>query len=365
VRYRRSASLVFYWSDGRPCLENYARRSRTAAAPLVLEVLDFLDEWRSLTEIESRFEHLPKAPLRRLLSALVRGAFVQSSAARRPPRAAPDEDAWAPWNPAAGFLHFSTKDVPFVPDYEEGERDLRRHARRHPMPPAVKRYPRARFLALPPPAQGALPDLLRARRTWRRFAPRPLAEADLATLLGLTFGIQGWMPLGELGRVPLKTSPSGGARHSIEAYVLARRVRGLAPGVYHYVPDRHGLSRLRRGATPAQIESYLPSQWWYRGASAIVFMTTVVPRVTWRYDHPRAYRAVLIEAGHLCQTFLLVATWLGLAPFCSMALADSRVEKDLGIDGVTETVLYAAGVGARPPGLESGQAPKPRRGARR
>jgi hypothetical protein len=47
-----------------------------------------------------------------------------------------------------------------------------------------------------------------------------------------------------------------------------------------------------------------------------------------------------------------VATWLGLAPFCSMALADSRIERDLKIDGVSESVLYAAGVGTRPQGMD-------------
>jgi SagB-type dehydrogenase family enzyme len=77
-------------------------------------------------------------------------------------------------------------------------------------------------------------------------------------------------------------------------------------------------------------------------------MTAVFPRTQWKYESPRAYRVVLAEAGHLCQTFCLVATWLGLAPFCTMALADSRIEKDLGIDGVTESVLYAAGVGRQP-----------------
>ena len=45
---------------------------------------------------------------------------------------------------------------------------------------------------------------------------------------------------------------------------------------------------------------------------------------------------------------LRLATWLGLAPFETMALADSRIERDLGIDGVSESVLYAAGVGTRP-----------------
>jgi len=48
----------------------------------------------------------------------------------------------------------------------------------------------------------------------------------------------------------------------------------------------------------------------------------------------------------------LTGTWLGLGPFCSMALADSRLETDLRLDGITESVLYAAGVGTRPAGVE-------------
>jgi hypothetical protein len=57
---------------------------------------------------------------------------------------------------------------------------------------------------------------------------------------------------------------------------------------------------------------------------------------------------VFVEAGHQCQTFCLLATDLGLAPFCSMALADSAIETDLGIDGVSEAAIYLAGVGTRP-----------------
>jgi hypothetical protein len=58
----------------------------------------------------------------------------------------------------------------------------------------------------------------------------------------------------------------------------------------------------------------------------------------------------LIEAGHVCQTILLTATWLGLAPFSVMGLADSLIERDLGIDGIRESVLYAAGLGRPPSG---------------
>jgi SagB-type dehydrogenase family enzyme len=65
-------------------------------------------------------------------------------------------------------------------------------------------------------------------------------------------------------------------------------------------------------------------------------MTAVFRRTMWKYHHARAYRVVLLDAGHLCQTFCLVATWLGLAPFCTAALKDTLIEKDLGIDGIRE-----------------------------
>ena len=65
----------------------------------------------------------------------------------------------------------------------------------------------------------------------------------------------------------------------------------------------------------------------------------------WKYRFSRAYRGVIADAAHLYKTFCLVATYLGLAPFCTMALKDSVIEKDLGVDGIAESILYVAGVG--------------------
>jgi SagB-type dehydrogenase family enzyme len=354
--YRRSPHVVSYWSEDGLVLHNYATGLRTAGAPLAVELLDFFDRWKPVEQLRARLRRVDARTLQRAVNALERRSLLQRSDSPRPLEA--QMEAWSAWNPAAGLLHFSTKDVPYVKDFELGERQLRRQARAKAMPPALKRAPRSRLLRLPPPrADGALAESLLSRRTWRRFSRRPLDLASLGTLLGLTWKVQGWMELQGLGRVPLKTSPSGGARHPIEAYVLAARVRGLRPGLYHYAAGEHGLERIRAGAGARRIAAYLPTQWWYGRAAALVLMTAVFPRVQWRYDHPRAYRVVLAEAGHLCQTFLLVATWLGLAPFCSMALADTRIERDLGLDGVNESVLYAAGVGHRPRGATSGQRP--------
>ena len=255
--------------------------------------------------------------------------------------------SWGSWNPFAGAFHMATKDATIVNSYEQ---DTTAPRRSRPRPTKV--YPGRPVIALGD-LQCADPfvDVLLGRRTWRQFGIGPMTLSDLSTLLSLTCRIQMWGLDVDGNRAPFKTSPSGGAMHAGEAYVIALKVTGLNNGIYHYRADRHALEQLQAGATPALLRRFLPAQPWFTKAAAVVLFTAVFGRSQWRYQHPRSYRAVLIEAGHLSQTFLLTATWLGLAPFCTMSLADTVIERALGLDGITESVLYAAGVGQRPAGL--------------
>ena len=169
----------------------------------------------------------------------------------------------------------------------------------------------------------------------------PILEASVANRRPFvtprpTGGIHHWAKVGGQPDLPLKTSPSGGSRHPIEIYVWARRVAGLPAGLYHYACDRHQLELVRRQRSRVSAQRYLPTQFLNQSAPAIVFFSAVYERYQWKYGDPRAYRATLIEVGHQCQTFCLAATSLGLAPFCAMALADSEIESDLGLDGVSE-----------------------------
>ena len=120
---------------------------------------------------------------------------------------------------------------------------------------------------------------------------------SLSTLLHLTAGVQSWVIGPADQKVALKTSPSGGARQPIELYVVALNVQGLRKGLYHYAADRHALERLPGRVDARDVQRYFPQQWWYKGASAVIFFTAVFGRVQWRYAHARAYRTVLIEAG--------------------------------------------------------------------
>jgi SagB-type dehydrogenase family enzyme len=217
---------------------------------------------------------------------------------------------------------------------------------RAPVP--IKNYPGARTIVLPREEFASeFPRVLRERRTWRKFGGQPISKEIVARLLHLSFGVQGWLRVPEGERFAQKTSPSGGALHPAEAYLLVQNIGGIPRGIYHYDAVGHKLQKIRRGASPAEIQKLLAGQWWFRRAAIVVFLTAVFQRTQWKYDYPRAYRAVLAEAGHLCQTFCLTATWLGLAPFCTMAFADTQIEKALRVDGISESILYVMGAGTR------------------
>jgi len=349
VQYRRSPNIVSYWSHGKLVFHNFATGGRVAGSALVIGLIDYFSDWRPIAPLLAR-STIPADSLRPALRKLVRNSLLHRSDRQLPPAERAMEQ-WDEWNPAAGFFHFSTKDVPYQADETEAVAFLKRRLIARSIPPDAKYYGKRAGVSLPRiPARDAFSRVLLARRTWRKFGHQLLSMRALSALMQLTFGAQKFLDLGAIGRAMLRTSPSAGARNPIEAYVAVRRVSGLRPGLYHYSPVEHRLVRLKK-ISSRTIQDYVCGQTWCAQASVLVFMTAVFARTGWKYPTARAYRAVLLEAGHFCQTFCLVATALGLAPFCTASLADSIIERDLGLDGVSESVIYACGVGPRPPGV--------------
>jgi SagB-type dehydrogenase family enzyme len=351
VTVRRARHLVSYWTDEGMVITNYATNSSVVGDALVAHILGHCAEWTSIPDLRARLTGIPPRTIDGLVAEMINQRLLVRSDGRSDPRERA-LDTWRDWNPAAGFFHLSTKDLATPANREQAERALREEAQTVGTPSAVKRYPSVPEVRLPPPnVKGPFADVLLDRRTWRSFDDAPVALSDISTLLHLTWGVQRIVDRVGLDPVRLKTSPSSGARQPLEAYMLARAVDGLEPGLYHYRGDDHSLERIKKGATARTIQKYIPGQWWYDSAAAVFLMTAVFARTQWRYRFARAYRSVLLEAGHVCQTFCLVATWLGLAPFCTGRFADSYVERQLRIDGVTESFVYGAGVGRRPPGV--------------
>jgi SagB-type dehydrogenase family enzyme len=321
---KRSECLVFFFRDEKLHCKNYLTGIEVATSPILVSVLQVLGRWCGRDEVERLLAGYSPVSIRRTLTKLRQCTLLVYKGSAEAER----ESALAPWKVWG----------------EEAR------LRENPQPAQLKHYPHCQQLSLPRPKlldQSEFQQVLLARRTHRRFAPGALSLESISVILHLTWGITGYLRWPGLGRLVLKTSPSGGARQPLEVYLLALRVAGLRRGIYHYRADRHCLETLRRGASEDRLVELCAGQDWIRECSALFVMTAVLPRMMWRYRFSRAYRVLLLEAGHFCQTFCLVATWLGLAPFCTAALLDEELEREIGLDGASETVLYAAGVGLK------------------
>jgi SagB-type dehydrogenase family enzyme len=347
---RRSACLAFSFEDDGLRCTNYLTGITVASTPIVIAVLNFFDRWRTSEEIRLLLRGYSQASVRNTLRELLKHTLLiekDSAQAKREHGMA----VWNAWNLEARFFHFATKHAfRFRAPLPDETKFTRRCLRKGPQPEKIKRYRSAKRIALPDPGaslRSEFPTVLLARRTIRQFGRGQVPLEQLSVLLWLTWGVTGRLRWPGPGKLLLKTSPSGGARHPIEVYCWALRVRGLPRGIYHYRGDAHYLERLHDGAQSARVVELCARQEWVHDCAALFVMTGVVSRVMWRYGFSRAYRTILLEAGHFCQTFCLAATWLELAPFCTAALVDPQIEADLGLDGSSESVLYAAGIGVK------------------
>ena len=345
LRLQSAACQLAYWEAGELRIVNFLVRRTFRANPVALELLRYFQAPRHIAQALSAFKGYRSESVARAILGLIEAQLLLEHGS--PPW---EEDrrtasTWKAWLPEGAF-HFLTKDAPYIGgDWTPAQRA--RLVPTTPSPPLFKTIAGARRLALPVRAIGpdAYFDTLFARRTHRRFARGGVSLEDIATLLQSTWGVQGTLESPVFGRLARKTSPSGGARHPVEVYLMALRVDGLAPGMYHYQARDHVLEALPAKVSPARARRYCADQPHAGAAAALFLMTAAFPRSMWKYVRGRAYRVVLLDAGHLGQSFCLTATRMGLAPFTTAAFEDTLVERDLGIDGIAESALYIAGVG--------------------
>lgn len=196
-------------------------------------------------------------------------------------------------------------------------------------PAPFKQYPAAPHVALPRAAPGdAGPRGLGAmlRGSAASASSQLLDLAAVGQLLHLTAGVTA-----KRGGLALRAAPSSGALFSAELYLLARRVAGLQPGLYHFDPEQHRLAWL--GGLPAGLHA--------GDADLQLVVSAVFQRTGYKY-RDRAYRYVAADLGHLLENARLAGHYVGargtlLDQFDEMALASA-----FGIDGLQEGVIAVA-----------------------
>lgn len=197
-----------------------------------------------------------------------------------------------------------------------------------------KTYPRLPRVPLPDESPSAdLFMVLQTRRSRRDFLGKPISLRELGTLLKYACGERSDRR---------RMHPSGGARFPIETYPLVLQDSGQLPaGVYHYNVRDHVLDTLQAGTNfdRAELKGLLGLPWMLEAGVCFV-LTAIFDRNQRKYGE-RGYRHVLLEAGHISQNFYLVGEALNLKILALAATNDEPIERLIGIDGVTESLVYA------------------------
>lgn len=295
--------------------------------------------------------------LRRLLKA---GLVIGSTRAHAAHRARDEALRGVYWHPLAATLHAFTRwrDADAVQAMRDSGTETAAQLREKlgtPPPEAACRGDGNGALPLPRVPGSDFDGLLMRRVTCRNFDPaRPLPLALFAQLLQRVFAAQTAVRVSDDTVFLKKNVPSGGGLHPVECYLIVQHVEGLAPGLYHYHAVEHALAPLplpagSEGSTLREfVLEAVARQDWFADAHALAVLAPRYHRSFWKYrQHAKAYRAVVLEAGHVSQMLYLAATEAGLGAFVTAAINEIVLEQALGLDPLREGVLAVCGFGWR------------------
>jgi SagB-type dehydrogenase family enzyme len=152
----------------------------------------------------------------------------------------------------------------------------------------------------------------------------------------------------ECGLMPVgyrRTSPSGGSLHPSEPYLVALRVDGLEPGIYHYRSRTHALTRVAPAPEPGQLGAMLCAQTFAEDLAYGIFVVSRFDKMWWKYPHSRAYRVALFDIGCLIQTFQLTCAAQGVQSWPTGYFVDHEINRWLELDDARHSVMFFLGAG--------------------
>jgi len=340
----------------------FVARTVALAPHLGVEIELGADEARALSELRPRHEQSRDALIEAygaavidhlLETGLLLGDHPEHAELRARDEAFVQVDWWTPAAVAHSFGRWSAVDAQADIDRDGPGSTAKLIEDQGPPPPeTLELRARETWQSLPVPKKTAFDELLAGRTTCRNFDPDfRLSLNDASAILHRVFAAQAQHELAP-GAVALKkNSPSGGGLHPVEAFVLAQRVDGIAPGLYHYHSTAHALQTIRAlsgDEAAALAQELVAGQTWFANAPLLVLLAARFQRNFWKYrNHSKAWRVIQLDAGHLSQNFYLSATEFGYAAFITGAINDDVAERAFELDGVSIGALAVCGLGRR------------------
>jgi putative peptide maturation dehydrogenase len=284
------------------------------------------------------------------------------------------------WHPPAAVAHMAGRWDAVDGPKGMAEQDLDSNAgllRQHGLPPLLETHvpEGVAGFGLPRIPRDAFDDFLDARATCRNYDPQASVPLEVfSRLMARVFGKRGTGQPASGFDVIKRTSPSGGALHPVECFLIVQRVEGIPPGLYRYRALDHALHPVVPRVAPPAVgdagtRALLPGEdpgaWdaaalrafariavagqdWFAEAPVLCVLAPRFHRNFWKYrNHAKAYRVCVLDAGHLSQTLQLCATEAGMGPFVTGAINEVDLERAFGMTGYVQSPLVVCGFGPR------------------
>ena len=188
----------------------------------------------------------------------------------------------------------------------------------------------------------SLLNCLKKRRSHRKFKDESLSLEELSFLLWSTQGID---EIRGDNYASIRPVPSAGARHPFETYLLINKVDGLNMGIYRYLPLTHELLFLFNEDEMVDKVEKITFRQKFVATAPVLFIWSCIPyRGEWRYSIA-SHKAMLLDAGHICQNLYLASEAIGCGTCAIAAYNQEEADALVEIDGQEEFVVYMSPVG--------------------
>lgn len=203
-----------------------------------------------------------------------------------------------------------------------------------------KEYRGAARISLPDTApDGGILDLLRRRASCKQCRLDGALTLEQAAALLSTLRVR---------QGATRPYPSGGSRYPVETYLVGG-VADYARDIFHYDPVAHALEHVASAREDFEIATLFHPSPGYAGiAPTVLVFTSVWRRIACKYGD-FGYILALLEAGHMAQNILLMATAIDLGARSMAGFADDVLNELLQIDGSDEQALYAVALSSVAP----------------
>lgn len=179
-------------------------------------------------------------------------------------------------------------------------------------------------------------NVIHKRRSVRQFQDARISRNKLAGLLEATYSI---------GKNGHWSVPSGGAMYPLDLYLIVPSDKQVIPfGIYRWDPEKCEVVTISTADPRLWLRKVLNARALLENVACILCVAANLRRPALKYAN-RAYRNILLEAGHAAQNTYLYCAEQNIGVVEYVGFCEKMLARELGLQFPAETVITALIIG--------------------